>query len=585
MSVQEAYRLYRDDSLFVNRRYQRKLVWSVSEKQLLIRSILDGYPVPLILLAERPEVHGTGRYEIIDGMQRLDAIFSFIEQKFDYDGEIFDLTQSARASQAADAGAFKRADSSIPLMPPNKCANILDYQLAVTVFPTRTEEQITEVFSRINSNGRQLSVQEQRQAGMLNPFSEIVRSVSSAIRGDVSDDILNLHDMPSISIDSARERQQYGVRAEETLWIRHGILNVKQLKEGDDEQMIADFAASVLHGRPFAASKEAFDDLYNTETDAHRGLESALTLYGSRRLQAELQSTFSVISEVVDATLPVPNGLRNLVRNGGSNPIKTPFYAIFMAFFELVVVQQKSPADYDSIASALSDIAPSLKTGRHYISSEDRRANIDMVTGLIQRYFVTKEPPALGHGPGLALDFENSLRRSQIETIRYEFKQGLLRLDDDRAWDDSLAARLGETICGIANSAPNVDGFLYIGVADKDADTERIRTLDGINPVRIGKHDVVGIDREARIKKMSLDRYVQRLVSKLSKSGLSEPLLSQTLSRVDTIEYKGRSVVRIEVPGQSDVSDCNGRIYVRRTSSTVELNDPKEILALGRTFA
>ena len=62
MSVQEGYRLYREQSLFVNRRYQRKLVWTEPEKARLIESILSGFPIPLILLAERSR---SGKYEII----------------------------------------------------------------------------------------------------------------------------------------------------------------------------------------------------------------------------------------------------------------------------------------------------------------------------------------------------------------------------------------------------------------------------------------------------------------------------------------------------------------------------------------
>ncbi|WP_457407384.1 GmrSD restriction endonuclease domain-containing protein [Streptomyces sp. TE12347] len=584
MSVQEAYRLYRDDSLLVNRRYQRKLVWAVSEKQLLIQSILDGYPIPLILLAERPEIHGAGRYEIIDGMQRLDAIFSYIEQKFDYRGMHFDLSQSARARQASEAGSFSPANSLV-LLPPDKCANILDYQLAVTIFPTHTEKQITEVFSRINSNGRQLSVQEKRQAGMLNSFSESVRGVASSLRGDVSEDVLLLHDMPSVSIDSARERQQYGVRADDTLWIRHGILNVKQLREGDDEQMVADIAASILLGEPFAASKEAFDELYDPQNEKYRRLERTLSAYGSKRLESEIESTFSVLSEVIDGELKGPNGLRNLVRPGGSNPIRTPFYAIFMAFFELIVKQQKSPDDNPAIVAALRNVGARLKSGRHYISSEDRVSNIDTITGLIQRHFVAKIPPVFGHGPGLALDFENSLRRSRIETSRYEFKQGLLRLDDRRQWDDSIVGRLAETICGIANVKPKVDGYLFIGVADKASDVDRIRDLDSVEPVPVGPHAVVGIDREARVKHMSLDSYVQRFVTRISQAGLSEPLATQILAGIDTVDYKGLSVIRLVIPGQGDLSYCNDAVFIRRGSSTERVEDMKQVVALGKQFA
>ncbi|MBO1416291.1 DUF262 domain-containing protein [Streptomyces sp. FH025] len=584
MSIQEAYRLFRDDALLVNRRYQRKLVWSVSEKQLLIDSILDGYPIPLILLAERPEIHGSGKYEIIDGMQRLDAIFSFIEQKYDYNGMHFDLGQSARARQAADAGSFEPAETLF-LLPAEKCANLLDYQLAVTIYPTQTEQQITNVFSRINSNGRQLSVQEKRQAGMINPFSELVRTVASSLRGDVSDDVLLLHNMPSISIDSAREKQQYGVKAEDTVWIRHGILNVKQLREGDDEQMVADIAASILLGSPFPASKEEFDDIYDAQSEKHKRIERNLAAYGARRLEEEIQSVFSVLAEVADQQLPSPNGLRNLVRPGtGGNPIRTPFYAIFMSFFDLIVRQQKSPDDYESIVSALRGVSPRLKTARHYTSAEDRVSNIDAVTGLIQRHFVAKVPPAFGHGPGLALDFENSLRRSRIETSRYEFKQGLLRLDNKREWDDLIFKRLAETICAIANVQPGVEGYLFIGVADKDADATRIQSLDGVESVKVGRYHVVGIEREAKSKGIPLESYTQKFVTKISQQPISEPLATQILSGMDTIEYKGLSVLRVLIPGQSDVSYFDDRIFTRRGSSTEEIKDLKQVAALVKSF-
>ena len=74
MKVTEAYRYYRPGNLLGNRKYQIKLIWSLDKKEKLIGSILKGYPIPLILLAEPPQVHGSGKYELIDGMQRLNAM-------------------------------------------------------------------------------------------------------------------------------------------------------------------------------------------------------------------------------------------------------------------------------------------------------------------------------------------------------------------------------------------------------------------------------------------------------------------------------------------------------------------------------
>ena len=80
ISIQSLYRSYRDGSLIVNRQYQRKLVWTIAEKQKLIDSILKDYPLPLFLLAEKSssEPGKPSRLEVIDGMQRLNAIFSYI---------------------------------------------------------------------------------------------------------------------------------------------------------------------------------------------------------------------------------------------------------------------------------------------------------------------------------------------------------------------------------------------------------------------------------------------------------------------------------------------------------------------------
>jgi uncharacterized protein with ParB-like and HNH nuclease domain len=102
MTVTEAYRLYRSGNLLVNRNYQRKLSWSVDEKEKLIGSILNGYPIPLILLAERPQVHGSGKYDIVDGMQRLNAICGFIENLFAFNGRYFALNEFSYPKQLAN---------------------------------------------------------------------------------------------------------------------------------------------------------------------------------------------------------------------------------------------------------------------------------------------------------------------------------------------------------------------------------------------------------------------------------------------------------------------------------------------------
>ncbi len=244
MSVQEAYRLYRENKLVVNRKYQRKLVWTLEEKQTLIDSLINDYPVPLILLAEES---GGSSYEIMDGMQRLNAIFSFIENAYSVDGKYFNIQEFSRAKQAAEAGIFEPAGkTSSVFFSPDICANILDYQLAVTIFPVVSEQQTTDVFGRINSGGRQLSWQEKRQAGVIDEFSMLVRKLASEIRGDASREKLPLSEMPEISIDSGRSDMGYALKAEDIFWCKQGILWTKHLRDSEDEEMMRTYVPQLL---------------------------------------------------------------------------------------------------------------------------------------------------------------------------------------------------------------------------------------------------------------------------------------------------------------------------------------------------
>ena len=248
-SIQSLYGEYCDGKLIVNRNYQRKLVWSLLEKQKLIDSILRNYPVPLILLAELNTGSHKGKYEIIDGMQRLNAIFDYIEHGFDLDGEFYDIAEFPRARQMADNGKFE-PKTEVDFLPPTKCASILDYQLAITIYPAGSDIEITEVFGRINAQGRQLSPQEQRQAGVANNLSFLVRNISAEIRGDVSRDILPLSEMPQISIDHEKIPNGYGVKAVDTFWCKQGVLTKGQLRDSEDEQIVLDIILSVVLGEP-----------------------------------------------------------------------------------------------------------------------------------------------------------------------------------------------------------------------------------------------------------------------------------------------------------------------------------------------
>ena len=178
LSIQTLYRMFRDGDFYVDRRYQRKLVWTLEEKQKLVDSVLREFPVPLVLLAKRQE----GKFDIIDGLQRLHTLFSFIKNAFrTLDGRLFDMRELPRAVQSAKDDGRDIVQDNEHLLTPSDCAAISEYVLPVTVVERADAGAIIEIFERINSYGRRLSEQEQRQAGLTSKFSLLVRALSCEI--------------------------------------------------------------------------------------------------------------------------------------------------------------------------------------------------------------------------------------------------------------------------------------------------------------------------------------------------------------------------------------------------------------------
>lgn len=578
MSIQEAYRLYRDDSFIVNRKYQRKLVWTVEEKQFLVDSILKGLPIPLILLAQIEDK----KYEIVDGLQRLNAMLSFIENGFDFGGKYFDVNQFARAKQISEAGGFESVTEPENILDAKSCANFLDYQLAVTTYAAKDESTVTEIFGRINSSGKQLSYQERRQAGSTDDFSSIVREISSEIRGDSSGDVVLLKDMPTISIDSKKEKIGYGLSADDIFWCKQGVIWKTHLRDSEDEEIIADIVASIIFNTPIPKSREYLDDIYSSSEQLHKDAVLHLNKYGKERLKHEIKVTFSVIKDILEKTNPAQR-LNKIVNPGNSNAIKASFYSIFMAFYHLVVKEEKSPDNYDKILEAVAGLQKQMISSAHYSTTEDRIKNIDKTTGLIQRYFIKKEPALLKHGAGLAIDFENSIRRSKVETNRYECKQGFVDLSANRQIDANLPNVIIDTICGIANLGPNSEGYIFIGVADKKADKDRIEQLDGITAQNINARFVVGIDRELKYFGDKEDNYINYLLGNIQKSKLSEPLKTQMLSQLDVVDYNGLTVIRLKIPSQKGLSFVDKDCFYRENSQTVKVEGQK-VIALYELF-
>ncbi len=580
MSVQEAYRLFSDRRLTVNRTYQRKLVWSEQEKRHLVDSIERELPIPLFMLAKNDGENDS--YEIIDGMQRLNAIFSFIEHQFlDEAGRCFDLEQSNRAKLVRDSGSFAEFGEDVRRLTPEECARFLEYQLAVTIDSDGDVDRINEVFGRINSGGRQLSPQEQRQAGLISEFSETVRRLAFELRGDSSPDILLLNEMPEVSFNTPREKQRYGIDAAEVFWCKHGIIAANDLARSEDEQVLSDLAISLLNHAPLNASREVFDNYFNPGSDEFAAIHTAMAAYGPEKLKAEIVTTIGAIRSVFETGDFL--SFRDCVHKIPRNSARTTFFAVFMAFHDLMFRQGMYPDAFGNIRKALNDAQKDMIRSAHHSTTADRERNIAVIKGLIQGYFVKKDVASFGSSHGLIVDLENSLRRSKYEASRYEFKLGICELGGTPKLDAGMIPKLGRTACAIANTHPGANGYIYLGVADKEAAATRAKELFGIEPLKIGDVYFVGLDADLKILQSDFEQYLKSLIAGIGKLPISDPLRTQIVTTIDHAEYQGRPFVRIRVPSQPELSQYDGQYPVRKNSETIDLK-PAEILAQSKLF-
>lgn len=79
-SVEFYIRRSDSSALNLDAEYQRGSVWTVEQKQSLVRSIQMGIPTGSIVINRRPDV--MENYVVIDGKQRIEALRDFVDSKF-----------------------------------------------------------------------------------------------------------------------------------------------------------------------------------------------------------------------------------------------------------------------------------------------------------------------------------------------------------------------------------------------------------------------------------------------------------------------------------------------------------------------
>lgn len=176
MSFGEIMNMYKDKEIIISPEYQRAFRWDAQRQSDFIESILLGIPFPSIFVATNPD----GKWELIDGLQRVSTVLSFFKELKDINGNEY----PKNGLILAECNLLKSLKNlSIDELP-------LEYKLQIKRTPCRVEiilkesdfKMRYELFKRLNTGGEGLSRQEIRNCifrGIDNRYNDFIQKLAA----------------------------------------------------------------------------------------------------------------------------------------------------------------------------------------------------------------------------------------------------------------------------------------------------------------------------------------------------------------------------------------------------------------------
>jgi hypothetical protein len=131
VAIDELYEMYQNGKINFDPEYQRQDVWNVTDKQTLIDSILSGTIIGLLLFNRKG-----GILDVVDGQQRLKAIFEFMDGCFSTNPKITPSNPISYEDIANDKEAYHK---------------FMGFKIATSILNECPDDLVAEFFIRINS--------------------------------------------------------------------------------------------------------------------------------------------------------------------------------------------------------------------------------------------------------------------------------------------------------------------------------------------------------------------------------------------------------------------------------------------------
>lgn len=166
MSIGELVNLYDDGEIDIHPEFQRVYRWSDEQKSKLVESILLGIPLPSIFVAQRKD----GVWDVVDGLQRISTILSFMGKLKGQDGnELQPLKlQATKYLPALEGKVWENRHNPEDEVDVEIKRMFKREKLDIKIIKRESEGDTKfELFQRLNTGGSKLSDQEVRNCMLL----------------------------------------------------------------------------------------------------------------------------------------------------------------------------------------------------------------------------------------------------------------------------------------------------------------------------------------------------------------------------------------------------------------------------------
>jgi hypothetical protein len=263
------YDVYKRKLLNLDPPYQRRSVWNQLYREEFIDTILLQFPAPAIFLYEEISPDGLSTYNVVDGKQRLSAIFAFI-------GGDFPVSENSTVQmKGMYFEQFGRDEKTA----------FWTYEFSVEYLPTNEDALIESIFRRINKNTARLTPQELRHARFGGRFITVAEVLSESL--------MQLPEgFPRIESQSRKQMKDVELVANLLLSLEGGVRGFSQedLDSAFSERETNWERESEIHGR-FLATLGYLRSVVLLPSEA--------PLYKSRfRNQADFYSLFVAVDQI-----------------------------------------------------------------------------------------------------------------------------------------------------------------------------------------------------------------------------------------------------------------------------------------------